>query len=263
MASNLVIGNTSQLSYFFPEDYVKISSRNIDMYYLKNNYWDSVYITFAEQRIHSNDVNYITPNYFLTTDIIENLTLNSNKIVVYTTCELWNNYVGKVSIDDPINYTYFNDYCDSKSMLMKLIQFNRNSGKWENVIMIHPFNFNSTYRKQEFLFGKIFDSIINEKKIEIGDTYFYKDIVHTKYMVERSIKSTSDEMVGSGRLTFLNDFIRDLYYHFDMDYDFWVKENLDKSSPDRMFYPKQKNIYTYTMLLNDTRKDIWDIKRKK
>ena len=46
MGNNLVIGNTSQLSKYFPDDYRKISSRNINDNDLHGK-WDSVYITFA------------------------------------------------------------------------------------------------------------------------------------------------------------------------------------------------------------------------
>ena len=46
---NLVIGNTSQLAYYFPDDYEKISSRNIEF---KNENYDRVYICFAEQRTY-------------------------------------------------------------------------------------------------------------------------------------------------------------------------------------------------------------------
>ncbi len=87
---NLVIGNTSQLSYYYPEDYIKISSRNIDMSYLEVNQWDSVYITFAEQRVHSQNesINYITPNYIYTLKIINSLIDNSNKICLFTSVEI-------------------------------------------------------------------------------------------------------------------------------------------------------------------------------
>jgi len=255
---NLIIGNTSQLSYFFPDDYVRISSRNIDFKYLKQNDWDSVYITFAEQRVHLNDVEYIPINYMYTGDIIGSLSNNSKRIVVYTSCELWNNYIGRVSIDDDVSYTYSNNYCLSKKMLMDHINDFRKLGKWNNVVIIHPFNFNSTYRRSDFLFGKVFDSIINKKKIEIGDTYFYRDIVHTKYMVERSIAATKDDMVSSGRLTFVNDFIRDLYGDFKMDYDEYVTENINNKArhSEKLYYSKQDKVYTYDMLLYDTIDDI-------
>jgi GDP-D-mannose dehydratase len=256
--NSLVIGNTSQLSYFFPDDYIKISSRYVDFDYLRSNNWESVYITFAEQRVHSNNIDYLTPNCLYTRDIISSLVDSSNKIVIYTTCDLWNNYTGSVSIDDEPNFSYNNDYCLSKRILMNWIINFRKIGLWNNVIIIHPFNFNSTYRKKEFLFGNIFDSIINKKKIEIGNTYFYRDMVHTKYMVERSIKAKNDEMVGSGRLFFVNDFIRDLYKYFDMKYEDYVKENIVHKSnhSEKLFYSSQTNIYTYDMLLNDTINDI-------
>jgi len=255
---NLIIGETSQLSYFFPDDYERISSRNVNMSYLHNNKWDSVYITFAEQRVHMNDINFIKPNYIYTLEILENIVNNSNKVVVYTTCELWNNYVGKVSINDKMIYTYQNDYCLSKRVLVEHINDFRKAGKWKNIIILHPFNFNSTYRKPGFLFGKIFDSLINKTKIEIGDTRFYRDIIHTKYVVERSIEAKEDQMVGSGRLTFINDYIKDLYSHFDMDFNEYVKENLDSKSrhSDMAFYSDQEKIYTYDMLLKDTIEDV-------
>ena len=128
---------------------------------------------------------------------------------------------------------------------------------YDKVIIIHPFYFNSVHRNKYFLFGRIFDSIINKKKIEIGNTYYYRDMVHTKYMVDKSIESITDNIVGSGRLYFVNDFIRDLYKHFDMNYDYFVKEKIDDDTrPTNIFYSKQTNIYTYQQLLDDTTKDI-------
>ena len=59
MMNSLIIGDTSQLSYYFPDDYISISSRNIDFNYLKNNKWDNVYITYAEQRIYENNIDFL------------------------------------------------------------------------------------------------------------------------------------------------------------------------------------------------------------
>ena len=124
---NLVIGNTSQQSYYYPDEYIKISSRDIDFNFLKENIWDSVYITFAEQRIYdSNFKDFMDINYFYTLKIIENLINNSNKIVIFTSCELWNNYIGKVSLENNFNYTYPNHYCLSKNMLIDIIKIKRN-----------------------------------------------------------------------------------------------------------------------------------------
>ena len=52
--NNLIIGNTSQLSYFFPENYESISSRNIDFSMVNNKKYDRIYLLFAEQRTFLN-----------------------------------------------------------------------------------------------------------------------------------------------------------------------------------------------------------------
>ncbi len=254
---NLVIGNTSQLSYYFPENYIKISSRDIDFEYLKNNKWESIYITFSEQGINNTDADYININYNYTLSIINTLIDNSNKIVIYTTCELWNKYTGVIDIDMEPNYIYDTQYVLSKYLLIyKIYELRKKNDKYYKVIIIHPFYFNSIYRNKYFLFGKIFDSIINKKKIEIGDTYFYRDMVHTKYIVKRSIESKKDEIVGAGRLYFVNDFIRDLYKYSDMNYDEYVKEILPEKKQEKIYYSKQNIIYTYENLLNDTLNDL-------
>lgn len=258
MKNNLIIGNTSQSSYYFPKDYIRISSRNIDFNYLKNNKWGSVYVTLSEQRFYMDNIDYITPNFHYTLDIIYNLINNSDKIAIYSSCELWNKCKGIINLNDKFSNDYPNDYALSKEMLVnKIFELRKKDKKYNKVIIIHPFYFNSVHRQKNFLFGKIFDSIINEKKIETGDTYFYRDMVHTKYMVERSINAISDEIIGSGRLFFINDFIRDLYSFFDMDYDFYVKEKkIESIHSEKLYYSYQKNIYTYERLFKDTIDDI-------
>ena len=207
-------------------------------------------------------VSFMGINYFLTLDIIENLINNSNRIVIFTTCELWNNCIGQVNLTTAFNYNSYGSitsYLYSKKNLYdEIIKRRQKNELYNKVIIIHPFNFNSVYRTEYFLFGKIFSSIINKKKIEIGNTYFYRDIIHTKYLVERVISATSDEIVGSGRLYHINDFIRDLYKYFDMDYDYYVTENKNNQNnhSEKLYYSYQENIYTYDMLFNDTVNDI-------
>jgi GDP-D-mannose dehydratase len=128
--------------------------------------------------------------------------------------------------------------------------------EYKNVIILYPFNFNSTYRSKDFLFGKIFSSIINKEKIEIGNTYFHRDIVHTKFVVNESLNAKEDKIIGSGRLTFVNDFIRDLFKYFKMDYNFYIEENLLKFKErpvEKEFYlDSKKNLFTYDELLTET-----------
>jgi hypothetical protein len=132
--------------------------------------------------------------------------------------------------------------------------------QYYNVFVMFPFNFNSTHRSTNFLFGKIFDSIINKKTIEIGDTYFYRDIIHPKFMVEQSINSHSHKINGAGRTVFVNDFIRDLYSHYGLKYEDYVIENLDKFNEYEIrkeYYLKSNNCqYSYNQLFKDTISDI-------
>lgn len=255
--NNLVIGNTSQLSYYFPEDYEKISSRNINLSDYENKFYDRIYFCFAEQRtfLHKSD-EFISVNFNYTSELIDFFHKNCNKLIIYSTSELWNAYNGGISIDDSFNYIY-SDYIYSKEMMSNSIKT-----KYNNVIILYSFNFNSVYRKDGFLFHKIFDSIINQKKIEIGNTYFYRDLIHPKFVVEQSIKSESDAIIGSGRLVFINDFIKELYKYFNMDYNYYVTENNDGIEKKNIFYLDSK-VSLYNNLFNDTINDIIKIKYKK
>lgn len=257
---NLVIGNTSQLSYYFPNDYIKISSRNIDYKYIKNNNWNSIYITFAEQRIYNKNIDYITPNYNVILDIIQAVINQTNKIVCYGSCELWNNKSGCINSTTPIDFSPpDNQYCLSKLMLLnKIIELRQVDLIYNKVIFIHPFYFNSIHRSKYFLFGKIFSSILEKKQIEVGNLNFYRDIVHTKFIVEQSIKQNQDCVVGSGKLTNIRDFVRDLYSLNNMNFNDFVKENvLDVPTGQNKLIMAQTDLnYSYDDLLRDTQEDI-------
>ncbi|HVI42029.1 MAG TPA: hypothetical protein VM577_15365 [Anaerovoracaceae bacterium] len=257
---NLVIGSTSQLAQYFPEDYIKISSRNIDFDYLKNNQWDSVYITFAEQRIYDPDIDYLTPNYFYTRQIAESLLENSKKIVCYTSCELWNTLTGFIRLDTLPQFSpIVNEYTISKMLLWHKLKVMRYSNPLYNkIVLAHPFYFNSTYRSEYFLFGKIFKSIINKEKIEVGNLDFYRDMVHTKFVVEKSIGATKDIMIGSGKLFHIRTFVKDLYKLNDMNFSDYVKDhsNLPMKKQDKLIMADVPWDYTYEDLLKDTQEDL-------
>ena len=52
--NSLVIGNTSQLNFYFPNEYERISSRNINLNSIKDKY-DTIFLLFAEQRTFLNE----------------------------------------------------------------------------------------------------------------------------------------------------------------------------------------------------------------
>jgi hypothetical protein len=257
---NLIIGNTSQLSYYFPEEYTRISSHNINFDEISQRNWDRVFLCFGESRKYINDTKiYDEINFYLTLEVIEKLKDCVKSFVLYSTCELWNQYDGAIDLSMPFNF-YPSPYLHSKYKISKYIMEN---DEYFNVFVMFPFNFNSTYRSTNFLFGKVFDSIINKKTIEIGDTYFYRDIVHPKFVVDQSINSHGHRVNGSGRTVFVNDFIRDLYSHYGLKYEDFVIENPHKFNEYEIrkeyYFKSQENLYTYSKLFNDT---ILDIDRK-
>lgn len=258
---NLIIGETSQLSYYFPKDYMRISSRNINFNDFKYKTFDSVYLCFAEQRTFiQNDLKlFMDTNVTYTLKVIDFFAKISNRVVVYSTYDLWNKYAGGINLDFKFNCNISN-YNLSKRIMVEEIK----KLKYDNIIIIYPFNFNSLYRKEGFLFSKIFDSIINNTIISIGDTYFYRDLIHPKYVVSCSILAMEDEIVGSGRLIFVNDFIRSLYKHFNLDYDKLVTENYKNSLSFKrnINYLDSKSI-KYNTLFEDTVLDIENFKNKK
>lgn len=256
---NLVIGNTSQLSHYFPDDYVKISSRNLDYNYLKSNDWDGVYITFAEQRIYEKDVDYISVNYTQTMRVIDSVLERANKILCYTSCELWNDLSGFITATTPPRFhPLSNEYTISKLLLMnKIIERRNTNSLYHKVVLAHPFYFNSIHRSKYFLFGKIFDSIIHRKQITVGDLNFYRDMVHTRFVVEQSIAATEDIVIGAGKLFNVRDFVHDLYAANDLEFDNFVRENPPAVSPkQKLIMAKVNWDYPYSKLLRDTQKEL-------
>jgi len=255
---NLVIGNTSQLAQYFPEDYIRISSRNINLNEYVDVKYDSVYITFAEQRTYDTNISqdeFININVTYTSYIIDHFSRISDKVIIYGTAELWNKYDGSVNITNKIDYKY-SHYTRSKDILYSDLINNRTNGKWGNVYIIHPFNFNSIYRKEGFLFYKIFDSLVNKTKIQVGYLDINRDIIHPKYLVEKSINCKEDLLIGSGVVTNIKEFIQDLYRHYNLDYNEYVTEEYDAYSIHKGNVYYSDTITKYTDLLKDTIEEI-------
>ena len=126
-------------------------------------------------------------------------------------------------------------------LLNQIIKNNRKKdNRWEKVIIIHPFNFESIYKNKYFLFGKITNSILNKEKIEIHDIDFYKDLLHASRVVEESIKTNTDSVIGSGRLINVKDIVKQIYNFFDMDYNEYVKELPSANKKYNFYYSENK-----------------------
>ena len=246
---NLIIGNTSQLSYFFPENYDKISSRNINIEEIINKGYNNIHILFAEQRTFLNETEdfFININVTLTLSIINKLKNHCDKIIIYSTSELWNNYDGEISISNKYDYNY-SPYIKSKEILCNTINENRQD--YPNVIIIYPFNFNSPFRKTGFLFSKIFNSIINKEKITIGDVDFYRDVIHPSIIVNNSIITNEDIIIGSGELINMKNFIIDLYNLSNLKINEYISFSSDNNLKNirKNYYSKIK-YSNYTDLL--------------
>jgi nucleoside-diphosphate-sugar epimerase len=258
--NNLVIGNTSQLSNYFPKNYEKISSRNLDFNKIKEKKYDRIYLLFAEQRTFLNETLefFNKVNYDYTIEVIDELKDHADIIVIYSTSELWNNCNGCASVEDPYNYNE-TPYIKSKELMCNHIK--KNKTKYKNVIIVYPFNFNSVYRKEGFLFGKIYKSLLNDEKISIGNIDFNRDLIHPKTIVDNSIKTNKDILIGSGDLINVKNFIQDLFNLHNKKFEDYIsvegKNNLPNTRKDYYSCVKYSN---YENLLNLTIKDIYEYK---
>lgn len=256
--NNLIIGNTSQLSFYFPKNFERISSRNLNFTKIKSNRFDKIFLLFSEQRTFLNeDENFFKEiNVDYTLKVINKVKNFCNKVVIYSTSELWNNIDGEVSIDDKFDYNY-TPYIKSKEILSSLIYEKKD--EYSNVQIIYPFNFNSPYRKSGFLFSKIFESLIYRKKNNLGNVNFLRDIIHPSVIVKESIKNDSDLLVGSGDLVNVEDFIKDLFNSLNLKFDDYIiydysnnLSNIRKNYFSKIKYSNYKDLLNLT--LNDIQK---------
>lgn len=258
-AANLVVGSTSQLANYFPKDFIRVPSRNLNLDSLVRSEWNDVHIVFAEQRTYLADSTddsiarlFVSVNYDTTKSIVKAIMPTSRRIFYYSTAELWNRKSGPIDANTPYDY-YPNHYTDSKRMISVELS---NKEKYPNVTVVYPFNFNSILRRGEYLFSKVFASIMNGKPIKIGDIDYYREMLHPSMVVEAVTSQhdvAKDVVVGSGRLIHVGDFIRKLYQSFGMDMDAMVESIITTPAIYRQspFYSSQKDDrFSETRLLN-------------
>jgi GDP-D-mannose dehydratase len=243
---DLVIGNTSQLAMYFDNNCTKISSRNIDREWLRSKSWDSVYICFAEQRTYlanSNDPiirdSFWSTNVDMVLDLVRDLDPIANRIVYYSTAELWNKTCGPISTKTECSF-HENHYTASKFSISSQL---KDKTKYPKVCVAYPFNFNSVYRGEGYLFGKIFKSILTKTSVEIGDIDYYREILHPSMVVDMSKTLQEDAVIGTGRLIHIGDFIKKLYAKFDLDCDQMIIQKDYSPSIYRrnIFYSRDKS----------------------
>lgn len=257
--SKLVIGNKSQLARYFPtENTTFISSRNIDINSVDK--YDKVFFFFCEQRTFLNlsEKDFCDINVDLTINLLNKIYNDKTKFYLYSTCELWNNCEGGVTINTPHNFKY-TPYVKSKQILAeKVIEF-RHKKQQDNIRVFYPFNFNTPFRTEGFLFSKIFNSLINNVKIETGDLDFNRDLVHPKFIIERSFLANKDDLIGSGNVINIREFVHSLYKHIGMNVADYLYEQInEKPRHNKCFY--HDTDIKYNSLLEDTIKDVNKIK---
>lgn len=264
---NLIIGKNSQLTRYFKDDkrnkYFVTSAKN-NMYRSHvDKQWDNVYVFFSEQRtfLASNKDykdEFYNVNFGLTKQVINDLEYKN--LVFTSTTELWNNVEGPISTSTKKDYIQ-NYYTDSK---MKITEFILNLDPEKHMI-VYPYNFNSIYRKDGFLFSKIYKSIIEEKNITISNIDFDREILHAKY-VARCIKDVEkNEIIGAGRLVNVVKFVKELYNLFDLDFKTLVNIDQQKtfSNKRKINWKSVAGDYTYEKLVADTFNEIKKVKNDK
>lgn len=255
---NLIIGSTAQLSLYFPEDYIRIFSRDIDYGFIQSRRWRNIFICFAEQRtfLNGNDHIFFDVNYSKTIEVVNAVKDYCKRIYYYSTTYLWNACEGPIDLSMPFHY-HETPYIKSKEQITTYLM-----EQVANAVVLFPCNFNSVWRRKGFLFQKIFDSIIHKRRVSIGDTYFSREMVHPRYVVKESLGAETHKMIGAGYAINVNRFIRALYDAFDLDYEEYVtetepeKRNLKKPPP---YYTKKDSTdYTEEDLLRDTVNELME-----
>jgi hypothetical protein len=102
---------------------------------------------------------------------------------------------------------------------------------------------------------------MNKKQNTIGDINFNRDLIHPKIIVEQSINTTEDKLVGGGSLINVKDLVKDLFIKSEMKYEDYIVENITNNLPNKRKEYYSSIMYSnYDELLNLTIKDIYEYK---
>jgi hypothetical protein len=252
--NNLIIGDTSQLSSYFPADFVRISSRNIDYEFIESKKWKRAYLLFAEQRTYLKESVkfYSDCNVNHTLSVLDKICPFCDEVIVFLSADLWSCYEGPVDFSMPIKYIH-SGYLESKEILYNRIQEKRRTS-YSNVIFVSPFNFNTPGRNENWLFGKIYQSLLQKTKVTVDCIDFCRDFVHPSIVVKKAIETTKDCLVGSGFLVNMKDFFESIFSEKGLKIDNYVYvRNL--SCKNKLYYNKEK-LDTYEGLIQKHLNDI-------
>ena len=95
---------------------------------------------------------YIKTNVDYTFELSQKLSEENEKVILFGSSELWNNYNGPISLDLPFDYQY-SHYAFSKQKLVEKVKEEQERGKMKNVFFLftHLISTHHTENKGFFL----------------------------------------------------------------------------------------------------------------
>lgn len=236
MQNSLLIGSSSQLAMYFPDNFQLVGARDFinDKKDIVSNSLCTV-LAFGENRTYlDKELGFEAfkhVNYQLTMQAIEKCLTFSDKVIVFATSELWGKHSSGVTIDTAFDFNKSN-YVLSKLMLVDAVKTHFAS---DDVRIIYPFNFNTRYRKGQFLMGKVINSILTKSPIQVADTHFRRDLTTPLDIVNLcNINEIWKEAIcGSGQLLNINSVITELYNIAGLNKEAYVSEVFTSSSERR------------------------------
>jgi nucleoside-diphosphate-sugar epimerase len=266
---DLIIGNTSQIAHYWSkynliESFESISSRNVDISYIKSKQWRNIIISFANGNTFSSydqNESFYKVNVEYTLKLIKEIKNNCEKVIYFSTTQLWDSCSGPINLNTYFDHDFKNFYVYSKEAITNEL---KDKKVYPNVIIVYPFPFDSPFRKEkQYLMQKIFDSIINKKVIEVGSLNFYRDMIHPKFVVKELKNIKEDKIIGSGRLIYVRDFVRDLYKRMGLFDQFYLSENRREFDRKKNVYylDSEECLYSYEELISDLLYDLREMKK--